>query len=151
MYKRQPYEIYWTDVGDRRGFTLFDTETLEHLPVDNPFNIFHNIYYEDDNHQTFDARPYENKIVKVIVRKKSDTKKFEKFLDKLYHIGVADLKVVENYDFGGWFQESDCEEIEGEDTLSILNRYIQESEIDLDKSEVTKMMSEIYREACEMV
>ena len=64
---------------------------------------------------------------------------------------MADLKVIENYDFGGWFQESDCEEIEGEDTLSILNRYIQESEIDLDKSEVTKMMSEIYREACEMV
>ena len=150
-YLGNPYEIYWTDVGDRRGFTLFDTETLEHTPVDNPFQIFHNIYYEDDNHQTFDARPYEDKIVKVIVRKKSDTKKFEKFLDKLYHVGVADLKVIENYDFGGWFQESDCEEIEGEDTLSILNRYIQESEIDLDKSEVTKMMSEIYREACEMV
>ena len=150
-YLGNPYELYWTDVGDRRGFTFFDTETLEHTPVDNPFQIFHNIYYEDDNHQTFDARPYENKIVKVIVRKKSDTKKFEKFLDKLYHVGVADLKVIENYDFGGWFQESDCEEIEGEDTLSILNRYIQESEIDLDKSEVTKMMSEIYREACEMV
>ena len=151
FYLGNPYELYWTDVGDRRGFTFFDTETLEHTPVDNPFQIFHNIYYEDDNHQTFDARPYENKIVKVIVRKKSDTKKFEKFLDKLYHVGVADLKVIENYDFGGWFQESDCEEIEGEDTLSILNRYIQESEIDLDKSEVTKMMSEIYREACEMV
>ena len=150
-YLGNPYEMFWTDVGDRRGFTIFDTETLEHVPVDNPFRLFHNIYYEDDNHQTFDARPYENKIVKVVVRKKSDTKKFEKFLDKLYHIGVADLKVVENYDFGGWFQESDCEEIEGEDTLSILNRYIQEAEIDLDKSEIKKMMNEVYREACEMI
>ena len=24
-----PYEIYWTDIEDVRGFNIFDTETLE--------------------------------------------------------------------------------------------------------------------------
>ena len=65
-----------TTVGDRRGFTIFDTETLEHFHVDNPYRLFYNVYYEDTPHQLFDASQYENKIVKVIVRKKSKHQKF---------------------------------------------------------------------------
>jgi len=40
---------------------------------------------------------------------------------------------------------------ESEDTLSILNRYIEESEVNLDKSRVQKMIQDIYQEACELV
>jgi len=148
FYLGNPYEMFWTDVGDTRGFHIFDTDTLEKTPINNPFTLFHNIYYEDTNHQTFDTREYENKIVKVIVRKKSDTKKFEKFIDKLYSSGVAELKIVENFQI----QESeDFEAFESEDTLSILNRYIEEAEVSLDKSIVQKMIQEIYQEACELV
>ena len=150
-YLGNPYEIYWTDVGDKRGFTIFDTETQEFFPVNNPHRIFYNIYYEDTDYQTFDAREYVNKIVKVVVRKKSDTKKFEKFIDKLYAIGVAELKVTENFEFGGWYQQEDFDPLESEDTLSILNRYIEEAEISLDKSMVQKIMQEIYQEACELI
>jgi UDP-2,3-diacylglucosamine pyrophosphatase LpxH len=74
FYLGNPYEIYWTDVGDTRGFSIFDTETITHEPVNNPYKMFYNIYYEDTNYQTFDTREYENKIVKVVVRKKTDTK-----------------------------------------------------------------------------
>jgi UDP-2,3-diacylglucosamine pyrophosphatase LpxH len=148
FYLGNPYEIYWTDVGDTRGFTIFDTETLDHESIDNPYKMFHNIYYEDTNYQTFDTREYENKIVKVVVRKKTDTKKFEKFIDKLYTSNVAELKVIENFDI----QESENFEVfESEDTLSILNRYIEESEVNLDKSLVQKLLQEVYQEACEMV
>jgi hypothetical protein len=140
--------MFWNDVNDPRGFHIFDTETLEHTPVNNPHKLFHNIYYEDTNYQTFDAREYENKIVKVIVRKKSDIKKFEKFVDKLYSSNIAELKIIENFDI----QESeDFEAFENEDTISILNRYIEEAEINLDKSIIQKMMQEIYQEACELV
>jgi len=148
FYIGNPYEIYWTDVNDTRGFTIFDTETLEHTPVNNPYKMFHNIYYEDTNYQTFDTREYENKIVKVVVRKKSDTKKFEKFIDKLHASNIAELKIIENFEI----QESqDFEAFESEDTISILNRYIEEAEISLDKSIIQKMMQEIYQEACELV
>jgi len=150
-YLGNPYEIYWTDVGDKRGFTIFDTETQEYFQVDNPYRIFYNIYYEDTDYQTFDAREYANKIVKVVVRKKSDTKKFEKFIDKLYAVGVAELKVTENFEFGGWYQQEDFDPLESEDTLSILNRYIEEAEISLDKSMIQKIMQEIYQEACELI
>jgi len=147
-YLGNPYEMFWNDVNDKRGFTLFDTETLEYIPVDNPYRMFYNIYYEDTNHQTFDVREFENKIVKVIVRKKSDAKKFEKFVDKLYSVGVSDLKVVENFEVSN---DENFEAFESEDTISILNRYIQEAEINLDKTIIQKVINEVYREACEMI
>ena len=68
FYLGNPYEMYWTDVEDTRGFTIFDTETLEHTPVNNPYRMFYKIVYEDTPDQTFDTREYEGKIVKVIVR-----------------------------------------------------------------------------------
>jgi DNA repair exonuclease SbcCD nuclease subunit len=148
FYLGNPYEIYWNDVNDSRGFTIFDTETLDHVSIDNPYRMFYNIYYEDTPHQTFDAREYENKIVRVIVRKKTSQKNFEKFIDKLYSSNVFELKVVENFQI----QESEeFEAFESENTISILDRYITESEINLDKSIVQRLIREIYQEACEMV
>jgi len=148
FYLGNPYEMYWNDVNDTRGFHIFDTETLEKVSINNPYKLFYNIYYEDTNYQTLDTREYENKIVKVIVRKKSDIKKFEKFIDKLYSSNVAELKIVENFAIE---EPENFEAFESEDTLSILNRYIEEAEISLDKSIIQKMVQEIYQEACELV
>jgi len=149
-YLGNPYEMYWNDWNDTRGFHLFDTETLEHTPINNPYNIFEKVFYEDTPFQTFDTRGFEDKIVKVIVRKKSDIGQFERFIDKIYSANVAELKIVENFDFSGWYDTSETG-YESEDTLSILNRYIDDSEVSLDKSLITKMVDEIYREACEVV
>ena len=151
FYLGNPYEMFWTDVLDNRGFTIFDTATLEHYPINNPLRLFYNIYYEDTDYRMFDAREYENKLCKLIVRKKSDIVQFEKFVDKLYASGVADLKVVENFEFNGWYGGEDDETIESEDTLSILNRYIDESETELDKWRVQNITREIYQEACELI
>ena len=147
FYLGNPYEMYWTDVNDTRGFHIFDTETLTHTPVNNPYKLFYNIYYEDTPHQLFDATEYENKIVKVIVRKKSKPKDFEKFIDKLYTVGIQDLKIVENFDI----QESEDFEInEEENTMSILNRYIDESEFEFDKNIIKGIFQDLYRQACEV-
>jgi len=148
FYLGNPYEMFWNDCKDARGFHIFDTDTLNKTAVNNPNRMFYNIYYEDTPHQTFDTREYENKIVKVIVRKKSDSKKFEKFIDKLYASNVHELKIVENFQIE---ENVDFEAFETEDTLSILNRYIKESEIDLDKSVIQKVICDVYQEACEMV
>ena len=136
------------DVNDIRGFHIFDTKTLKHTPVNNPYRMFYNIYYEDTDYQMFDVREYENKLVKVIVRKKTDSHKFERFIDKLYSAGVSDLKIVENFQL----QESEDFEVEeSEDTMSILERYIEESETELDKAFIKSLMKTTYQEACEMV
>ena len=147
FYLGNPYEMYWNDVNDTRGFHIFDTETLEHTPINNPYKLFYNIYYEDTNYKLFDAREYQNKIVKVIVKKKTEPKHFEKFIDKLYSAGIQELKIVENFDI----QENEEFEVEEtENTISILNRYIDEAEIDCDKSIIKGLLQKIYSQACEV-
>lgn len=148
FYLGNPYEIYSNDYNDTRGFHLFDVDTLELTPIDNPYKMFYSIFYEDTDHQTFDTRLYENKIVKLIVKKKTDPKKFDKFLDKLYASNVFELKIVENFNFQETFE---IEELETEDTISILNRYVDEFDTILDKNVIQKLIQGIYKEACEIV
>ena len=146
-YLGNPYEMYWNDVNDKRGFHILDTDTIEHTPIDNPYKLFYNIYYEDTPHQTFDSTEYTNKLIKVIVRKKTNTKQFEKFIDKLYSSNVQDLKIIENF----VFQENENFEMdEEENTLSILNRYIDESEFEYDKNIIKGIFQDLYRQACEV-
>ena len=110
--------------------------------------MFYKLYYNDESASLLDARPYRDKIVKLIVRNKPRPKEFEKVVDKLYSAGVADLKVIENF----VIQEAeDFEAYETEDTLSILNRYIEDSEVDLDKNKIKIIMEQVYKEACEMI
>ena len=147
FYLGNPYDMFWNDVNDPRGFTIFDTETLTHTSIDNPYKLFYNIYYEDTNYKLFNATEYENKIVKVIVRKKTKVKDFDKFIDKLYSVGVQDLKIIENFDI----QENEDFDIdEEENTLSILNRYIDESEFNYDKNVIKGIFEDLYRQACEV-
>ena len=150
-YLGNPYEMFWNDANATRGFHLFDTETLELIPVNNPYRIFYKIFYDNTPHQTFDTREYEDKIVKLIVKEKTDQVLFEKFVDKLYASGINDLKIVENFGFNELDNIDDDEEFESEDTMSILNRYIEEANVNLDKSILQKMVREVYQEACELV
>ena len=46
--------------------------------------------------------------------------------------------------------DENVEDIESENTLSILNRYINESEVELDKSTLKNMIQEVYKESCEV-
>ena len=147
-YLGNPYEIYWSDLEETRGFHIFDTETLETTPINNPFKMFYRLYYEDTAHQTLNASLYENKIVKVIVRKKSDPSSFEKYIDKIISSGVADIKIVENFAIN---ENEDFEVEQSEDTLTILSRYLDESETDIDKNAVKDIIKNIYQEACEVI
>ena len=147
FYLGNPYEMYWTDVNDARGFHIFDTETLTHTPINNPYKLFYNIYYEDTNYKLFNATEYESKIVKVIVRKKSNPKDFEKFIDKLHSAGVQELKIVENFDI---HENEEFEIDEEENTISILNRYIDESEFEFDKNIIKGIFQDLYKQACEV-
>jgi len=147
FYLGNPYQIFWNDAGDKRGFHIFDTETFELEFVENPYNIFEKVYYEDNNSKLYDARYLKDKIVKLIVRKKSSQLEFDKFIDKIDKAGCYDLKVVENFAIDD--EEVEFSSDESADTLTLLNKYIEESEFDLDTDVVKNIMKEVYKEACE--
>ena len=139
--------MFWNDVNDTRGFHIFDTDTLTHTPINNPYKLFYNLYYEDTPHQTLNVGQYENKIVKVVVRKKTEPKNFEKYIDRLYSAGVQDLKIIENFEI---HENEDFEIDEEENTISILNRYIEEAEVDFDKNIIKNIFQDLYKKACEV-
>ena len=148
FYIGNPYQMFWNDYNDTRGFNIFDTETLEIEFVKNPYSIFEKIYYEDNDAKEIIEEDYAQKIVKLIVRKKTDQHKFDKFVDKLLTLPLIELKISEVLDI----DDSNYQYTEGEveDTLSILDKYIQESEFSFDKNIAKKIIKDVYREALEI-
>jgi len=148
-YLGNPYEIYSNDIGDERGFHILDTTTMELESINNPYTMYEVIDYDDTPHQTFDTRKYEGKIVKLIVRKKSDPKKYEKFVDKLLGSNINEMKIVETFvDVETNFEDYDPE---SEDTISILSKYIDDSDLSLNKAEVKHLIHQVYKQACELI
>jgi DNA repair exonuclease SbcCD nuclease subunit len=147
-YLGNPYQMFWNDVDDDRGFHIFDTNTYELEYFKNPYNMFEKIYYEDTDYKKFKTSHLKEKIVKVVVRQKTDQLKFDKFIDKILKVNPFDLKVVEIIDINDG--EVDCEEMTTEDTMSILDKYVEEAEFELDKMIVKKLLRDVYREALEL-
>ena len=147
-YLGNPYQMFWNDVDDIRGFHIFDTDSLELKFIPNPYTIFEKIYYEDTNYKTFNSTSLKDKIVKIVVRKKSNQLQFEKFIDKILKSGCIDVKIVENFSIND--EDVNLTQEECENTLSFLNKYIDDSDFDLDKEVVKTLMREVYQEACEM-
>ena len=142
-YIGNPYELYWSDYNDPRGFVIFDTETLEIIHVNNPYKMYKIINYDDE--LTVDVNDYENCIVKLILKDGTNKSKYEKFLDLLLTSNLQDLKIIEQIKINSSFDASD--HIENEDTLSLLNMYVDESEIDLNKGRLKNLISTIYQES----
>ena len=108
--------------------------------------VFDKIFY--DERKLPDPRQYKNKMVKVIVENKKDTQKFEYFISQLYINGVSDIKVVEDSVYES--DLSDDLDIEKEDTLTILENYVNGMEYH-DKEGIKTILKSLYVEALELV
>ena len=55
-----PYEFYWNDCGDRKGFHVLNTENRKLDRVINPRTIHKKIYYDDTdkNYDEHDITEY---------------------------------------------------------------------------------------------
>jgi len=148
FYLGNPYEMFWNDVGDPRGFHIFDTETYELETINNPFQMFRVIKYDDTPRQLFKFAEYKDKIVKLIVVNKSSQKEYDRFVDALSSANPYDLKIIEKtseMDFG----EDAAEQTE--DTLTLLDKFVDELETDLSKAKIKSLVKDLYRQACEVM
>lgn len=148
-YIGNPYEIYFNDVDETRGFVIFDTKSLEHNYIDNPYKMHYNFYYEDTPPETLNTKELENKIVKVIVRKKTKVKQYEKYIEKIHSSNVAELKIIENHSIMN-VEDFDLF-LENEDTFTLLQRFVDESECSLNKNLIKDILRKTYMEASELI
>ena len=90
-------------------------------------------------------------IIEALVPEDWLRKEFEKFLDKLNTVGVEDLKVIESVDWNhGYVHGEEFDAENEENTINLLNRFIEESEISLDKNRVKELIGGLYNKACEV-
>ena len=87
------------------------------------------------------------KFVKLIVVNKKDLYQYDRFVDRLMKANAYEVKIVE--DFSDMQADSVSDDIVkyAEDTNTLLNKYIDELEIDLDKDRLKGMMRGLYNEA----
>jgi DNA repair exonuclease SbcCD nuclease subunit len=146
-YLGNPYELTWQDFNDPRGFHLFDLSTRELEFVRNPYTMFARIEYNDKDQEPINLDAYDLKecYVKLIVVNKTDFYKFDKFIQKLYSKGCHDIKIVEDL---SEFEDGEIgEEINLEDTISVLTNYVDSVETDVDKEKIKTYMRTLYTEA----
>lgn len=146
-YLGNPYELTWQDYNDPRGFHLFDLDTRELEFICNPYRMFERIEYNDKDQEPIDLDviELEQKYVKLVVVNKTDFYKFDKFIQKLYNKGCYEIKIIEDM---SEFQDGEIgEEINLEDTLSVLANYIDSVETDVDKEQIKTFMRTLYTEA----
>ena len=146
QYLGNPYQMYWNDYKDRRGFHIYDTESDRLKFVENPYEIFDKIFYDDSSvdYNKQDVSCYKDKYIKIVVEEKRDYQMFETLVDRLYNVGVHDVKIVET------LVEEDTADIDvsTKDTLTLLNEYIDEVEMSVDKSDLKGLMRSLYIESC---
>ena len=150
FYLGTPYEIYWNDWNDPKGFHVFDTEKRELERIVNPYTIYSKIYYDDtvsifdDNH---DMSAYKNKYVKLVVVNKKDLYQFDKFVDRLLQADCHEVKIIEDFSELDASNVSDDIVENTEDTMTLLERYIDDLPIDLSKDRLKNTTRELYIEA----
>ena len=147
QYLGNPYQMYWNDYKDIRGFHIYDTETDRLRFVENPFEIFEKVYYNDieSDYNQYSMSDYKDKFIKLIVEEKRDYQMFETLVDRLYNVGAHDVKIVETLVDADNIEDAD---LETKDTMTLLNEYIDEVEIAVDKSELKSLMRTLYIESC---
>jgi len=140
----------WSDYNNQKGFHVFDTETRELESVPNPYTIFKKLMYDDTNtnYDKFDIADYNQKFIKLVVVNKKDNQMFDRLLDRLYKdISVHELKILEDYSDLSHTNVSD-DVVEGsEDTITLVNNYVDQLPVDLDKDKLKVMIKEMYIEA----
>lgn len=148
FYIGNPYQMFWSDVDDTRGFHIFDTKTYELEFIENPYKIYKKIYYDDSKIEDLDIEDLIGKYVKLIVKNKSNHSQYENFISKLVELDIIDLKIVDT----NIIDDTNVEitELEPENTLTILNKYIDNSDFSLDKNMVKKILYQIHQEALEL-
>jgi DNA repair exonuclease SbcCD nuclease subunit len=152
-YLGNPYELTWSDYNDQRGFHLFDTVTRDLEFYRNPYSIFHKVIYDDTVDEAvkvvtnMDFTPYKETFVKVLVKNKTNPFLFDMFISNLYKASPIDVSIVEeNLDLTEGL-ESDIIS-EAEDTLTILNKYVDNIQSDgIDNVKLKNVMKSLYVEA----
>ena len=147
-----PYEMSWADYNDPKGFHVYDTETNTIKFIENPFKLYHKIFYDDSKGEKYfesDLSKYSGAYVKVIVLEKTKPEWYDKFEKAIrdanpLEVKFEDIKIsMDNFEVDG-----DIFTISADDTFQILKDSIEATNvIDDSKIRLKSLFQELYKDA----
>ena len=148
-YLGSQMEFFWNDCGDEKGFHIVDTETREIEKIVNPYTLFKKILYNDekiDYNAIDDLSEYDKHFIKLVIINRKDQFVFDRFVDRLQNQNIYELKIAENFDE---FMGNNVEDnnIEFDDTSTIVDSYIDAVDTDLDKDRIKNQVRDLMTEA----
>jgi DNA repair exonuclease SbcCD nuclease subunit len=149
QYFGAQYEMSWSDSDHDKGFHVFDSETQEVTFVKNTNSIYTKIYYNDKTHNyyEFDCSDLTNKFVKVIVVEKNDFIMFDRFIDSIHTYNPVDLSIIEDHQL---VEDEEYDINQTQDTITILESFIDQMEVTVDKDKIKGIVRELHSEAISM-
>lgn len=149
-YVGTPYEMTWADYMDPKGFHVFDTATRDMEFIQNPFTMFNKVIYDDGETdfefwKKFDFEKYKDTYVKIVVLNKQNAYLFDHVIDGFYKVGVGDLSIVEDFTDNTIVDDEIVDQ--AEDTMTILSKYIDALQLDVEPDKLKNIMRELYVEA----
>lgn len=143
-YLGTQYQMGFSDVKEKKGFHIFDFKerTLEF--VENPKKLFYTLDYYEDNKDPINFQKYQDCYVKIFIKQKTKSNLFEKYIDKFYEAGVAELVVAE--DIGGNTELTSVDI--HKDTLQLLHEEIETvQEKNVNKALLAEIINTSYNNA----
>lgn len=129
-YIGNPFQLNWGDHDSERGFSIFDTETLDLEFIDNPYTIFNKISYNDESQSSEELLnmvqdSLKSSFVKVEISEQRNIHLFNEFVENLERVGVHQISINNKTIFEDVDLDIDMDNIK--DTSSILNEFIDKS------------------------
>ena len=146
-YLGTQYQITFADLEERKGFHVLDTETRDIEFVENPYQMFHKLHYNDEDGPVDTSKLDFEYLKDCYVRLDVDYKKhpysFDQFMDKLYEVGVAKITTIEEA-----LDETEEEMVDlAQDTVTLINNEIDSLEEIEDKPRMKKLIKDLYMES----
>lgn len=143
-YLGTQYQLSFSDVWETKGFHVLDHDTLDLEFIENPERIFYTIDYDEDNPEVLDYPKYKDCFVKIFIKKHTKAPAFEKFMDKFYEVGTAELSITEVLTPSADTVAVDIHK----DTLQLLHEELDAiQDVSVDRKRLTAIMDAAYDHA----
>ena len=141
------YQITFSDLNETKGFHVYDTDTREIEFIENPYKMFHSLLYNDkDGPVSINKLDYlKDSYVKLFVEHKEHPYSFDRYMDKLYDVGVAKITIVEELINSDWTKEEIVDL--GQDTVTLINNEIDSMDEVKDKEKMKRLIKDLYMES----
>ena len=109
--------------------------------------MFDKIFYDDslNDYECINVEQYKDKFLKLIVERKDNYCEFDNFIERLYNVGIHELKIIDNT----VQQLPATGDIEVEGTLTFLENYIDKLDYQ-NKDSIKSIVNSIYSESLQM-